>query len=270
MENATQALIIVFSVLVFVMALTVTIVSFNNAKNAADVILYTKDETNYYDYINVSGKADENRIVGLEAIIPTLYNYYNEDYTIVFKKGKYNKNDGTFDSWEYLPVYQTKVPVSSGKIQKNWQNSYVDYMKDKYNIEDNSEINNMINEGKIFSFDQYEEFLRYEPWRGSKDRAKINVDCFLYGKIYKNPEIENSNYIDYSDSSQPTPFSLHGFIEKCSSEKYTFVETIKEYEPNTIDKTVKESDEDSNRASLASSSTKDKSKRMIIFTLIED
>ena len=72
MENATHALIMAFSVMVLVIALTVSIVAFNNAKQTADIILYTKDETNYYEYQGTRGKQAENRIVGLETVIPTL------------------------------------------------------------------------------------------------------------------------------------------------------------------------------------------------------
>ena len=54
MENATEAFIIAFGILVLVIALSVSIVSFSNAKTTADTILYTKDETNYYLFINRS------------------------------------------------------------------------------------------------------------------------------------------------------------------------------------------------------------------------
>ena len=81
MENAVEALKMAFAFLAFVLALTVSVIAFSNVKATSDVILYSKDETNYYDYIkdnNVSGRASENRVVGLETIIPTLYKYYLE------------------------------------------------------------------------------------------------------------------------------------------------------------------------------------------------
>ena len=88
MENATRALIMAFAVFIFVIALTVAMVSLNSVKRVSDAILYTKDETNYYTYTDVKGKAAQNRIVGLETIIPTLYKYYKENYTVVFKDRK--------------------------------------------------------------------------------------------------------------------------------------------------------------------------------------
>lgn len=176
MENATRALIMAFAVFIFVIALTVAMVSLNSVKRVSDAILYTKDETNYYTYTDVKGKAAQNRIVGLETIIPTLYKYYKEKYTVVFKEAKYDYTTGNFiGDWKYLTVYQT---VSD----RNWEvYSYEKLMKAKYGKE------NL--DTKIFSFDIDEETLRHEPWTGSEDKVKENIDCFLNGTEYKNPNM---------------------------------------------------------------------------------
>lgn len=235
MENATHALIMAFSVMVLIIALTVSIVAFTNAKSAADAILYTKDETNYYEYQGSKGKAAENRIVGLETVIPTLYKYYKENYTVVFKKGNYNETTGEFSNWEYMPVYTTTA-------NRNWQNSYNELMEKKYNIDNPT--------NKIFSFDLDEETLRHEPWTGSNDRIKNNLDCFLSGLTYYNPN-NNSKYIEYQNV-----VGLGGFTETYKTNK--FVETIQEYNYNSSQ----------SQNTTISSLTKEKSKRMVIFTLI--
>lgn len=240
MENATHALIMAFAVMIFVIALTVSIVSFNNVKRVSDAVLYTKDETNYYEYESAKSKADENRIVSLETVIPTLYKYYKENYTVVFKKGIYNYSTGDIKNWEYLPVYITSA-------NRNWQSSYTSLMKSKYQKE---EPNN-----QIFSFDLDEEILRHEPWTGSNDRIKNNLDCFLNGQTYKNPN-NNSDYINYNKS----PLMTGGFIGKYKNAK--FIETISEYKYSSS-QSIEEN-------STMSSLTKEKSKRMIIFTLIEN
>lgn len=237
MENATHALLMAFAVVVFIIALTVSMVSFNSVKRVADIILYTKDETNYYEYQGARGKAAENRIVGLETIIPTLYKYYKENYTVVFKEGTYDFETGEISSWEYLPVYKTSA-------NRNWQNSYNTLMNKKYGVEPSEEI---------FSFDLDEETLRHEPWTGSYDKIKNNLDCFLNGKIYINPN-NNTNYINYSKA----PLQIGGFIEKYKNAK--FVETISEYTYSSS----QESD------STISSLTKEKKKRIIIFTHIKN
>ena len=263
MENATHALIIVFAVFVFVLALTVSIVSFSNAKNAADIILYTKDQTNYYNYTKVSGKADENRIVGLETIIPTLYKYYKENYTIVFKHCSSYTNGEFSDDLTYLPVYNADTT-------KNWNSTYLDHMKNKYNPSDETGIKNLIRNGNIFSFDQDEEILRNELWTGSQDRAKINIDCFLFGLTYKDPTVPSGSLyarnMEYGKvGNKPGP---GGFIGNYSNKK--FVETVEEYTPTGIDESYNDQlGDDASRSRNLSSSTKDKSKRMIIFTLAD-
>lgn len=253
MENAVEALKIAFGVLVFVMALTVAMVSFSNVKNASDVILYSKDETNYYEYQGVTGKAAENRIVGLETIIPTLYKYYKENYTVVFMQGDYDKVTGNFTNWQYLPVYNTPSNSSlwgnNGVKDSNGRTSYDRLMLKKYNVSSTT--------NKIFSFDLDEETLRHEPWTGSFNKAKENVDSFLKGTIYLNPN-NNSKYIDYSE----VPLGTGGFIAKYKNKK--FVETISEYAYSGTQA------QDSIYSDTDSSLLKEKNKRIIIFTYIRN
>ena len=233
MENATHAFYIAFAVLVFVIAITVSMYAFTNAKETADALIYMKDETNYYEYQGAISKASENRIIGLETIIPTLYKYYKENYTVVFKTGYYDYDTGEITNWKYLTVYRTAA-------DRNWQSSYNDLMEKKYNVK---QVSNA-----IFSFDLDEETLRHEPWTGSYDRLKNNLDSFLNGGIYYNPR-DNQKYIDYSKS----PLLTGGFIAKYKNDK--FVETIAEYDYSQ---------------SQSSSLTKEKKKRMIIFTKLEN
>ena len=89
-------------------------------------------------------------------------------------------------------------------------------MKNKYEIEKP--------DNQIFSFDLDEETLRHEPWTGSNDRIKNNLDCFLSGNTYYNPN-NNSVYIEYRKV-----IGLGGFTEKYKNAK--FVETIQEYKYN--------------------------------------
>ena len=87
MENAVDALKIAGSVLLFVMAISVAILSFGQVRQVSDVILDYRDrETVYIDgnyYYEASGT---ERSVGLETIIPTIYRAYFENYKIVFDK----------------------------------------------------------------------------------------------------------------------------------------------------------------------------------------
>lgn len=269
MENAAQALKLGFAVLVLVMALSVSIFCFNKVKETSDMVLYTKDETNYYEYTGIKGKASQNRIVGLETIIPTLYKYYKENYTVLFREASYNDETGNFgDNIKPLNIYKTPSRYkSSNKVNSAYlwgtkepgleQSTYDTLMQKKY---ENyfSEGYNKKGDETIFSFDLEEETLRHEPWTGNYQKAKQNIDCFLYGTIYKNPN-NNTNYIDYSKS----PLQSGGFIAKYGDKK--FVETVGEYTYNSSQATNDGTEDGSTINDLV----KKKNKRIIIFTLIK-
>ncbi len=108
MENAVDALKLGFAVLVFVMALSLTMYMFTNARKTADMVLHSSDMLGYMEYIEPE-VGTENRIVGLETIIPTLYKYYKENYTVIFRD-----SDGDF-----LSLYETQTNTD------NWSPGYI-------------------------------------------------------------------------------------------------------------------------------------------------
>ena len=86
MENAAQALKMAGAVLLFVLALSVAIVSFGQVRETADTILNYRDRETFYIDGNYYYKATgTERTVGLEAVIPTIYRSYIENYKIVFE-----------------------------------------------------------------------------------------------------------------------------------------------------------------------------------------
>lgn len=98
MENAVDALKIGFAVLVFTMALSLTIYMFSEARETADAVLHSSDITEYMQYEEVA-QGSEDRVVGLETIIPTLYKYYKENYTVIFRDS----------SGRFLTLYETRT-----------------------------------------------------------------------------------------------------------------------------------------------------------------
>ena len=245
MENAAEALLMGFAVLVFALALTVGMTVFSNVKSVSDIVLYASDETNYYDYQGATGKAAQNRIVGLETILPTLYKYYQENYTVCFREGNYNQTTGEFSNTRPLKLYNT-TSVYKKNNSILWGKSYDSMMNVKYNSYFTGGYNKLGNT-EIFSFDLEEETLRHEPWTGSLDQAKENLDCFLWGKPYKN--LTSNSNINYDS-----------FINRYENTK--FVETIGEYTYSSSQAS------DTEDGSSISSLVKAKKKRMIIFTKI--
>lgn len=112
MENATEALMMAFAVLVFVLALSISISSFSLARQTTQSIVELTDREFDYTYVsteyNENGKLVTSRTVGAETIIPTLYRAYKENYIVRF----YNNNG------DPLNVYQKKVNGSWSDVNE--------------------------------------------------------------------------------------------------------------------------------------------------------
>lgn len=91
MENAVDALKIAFAVFVFVIALALALAVIGQVRTTSDVVLALGDKTNAYEYVEVNenNANNEDRIVGFETILPTIYRYPSEQYavTILDEKG---------------------------------------------------------------------------------------------------------------------------------------------------------------------------------------
>ncbi len=88
MENAAEALKMAFGVLMLVLALTLCISSFSQAREAVDSIITIKDRETSYTYL--ASADDSTRIVGIETVVPTMYKAYKENFEVHFLKA-----DGT-------------------------------------------------------------------------------------------------------------------------------------------------------------------------------
>lgn len=92
MENATDALIMAGSVLLLIIALTVTISSLTALKtetqdmlNDRDQLLATTDESGYINYLKSGGEESDTRIVGIETVMSSIRRMAKEDYTVYIK-----------------------------------------------------------------------------------------------------------------------------------------------------------------------------------------
>ena len=221
MEDAVDALKMGFAVLVFTIALSLTIYMFSQIKTTADSVLHSSDITEFMEYEKVTANS-EDRIVGLETIIPTLYKYRKENYTVIFRNA-----DGS-----YMPLYETQTDTN------NWSAGYIN----KYFSGNKSK--------SICSFDIDEETKRHEPWTGDPDKTKEMLDCFIEGKEYK-----------YTDSRGEQTIQFKGLYQY-ANEKFKFKENLGEYIYNVENG---ETDE-----SLYTGLLKNKKKRVIIYTLLQD
>ena len=111
MDNAIDALKIAFAVLVFVIALTITMRVFSQAKEVSDEVFYMADKTNFYEYTS-DERIPEGRIVSGETIIPTLYRYYKENFNVIILDAN-GKELCTFNLEQEIKDYNTDYKSAS-------------------------------------------------------------------------------------------------------------------------------------------------------------
>ena len=110
MENITEALKIAFGVMMFVLALTLSISCFSQARVAIDNVITIKDRESEYTYVKTSSNT-KNRIVSVETIIPTIYKAYKENFSIEFYK-----SDGVTPLYLYTYVDTNHIKTNVNYI----------------------------------------------------------------------------------------------------------------------------------------------------------
>ena len=84
MEDAVTAIIMAFSVIVFVIALSLFMYLVNIVSYTSENILYVSDRTNYMENIDLENVSITTRNVDFDTIVPTLYRYYKENFCVKF------------------------------------------------------------------------------------------------------------------------------------------------------------------------------------------
>lgn len=82
MENAVESLKIAFAVMMFVMALGLSISSFSKANSTVEAIISMRDRETEYTYVEPSENL--TRTVGVETIVPSMYRAYKQNIEIYF------------------------------------------------------------------------------------------------------------------------------------------------------------------------------------------
>lgn len=113
MENSAEALKLAGFTLLFVIALSVSMMTIMQAKRTSEQIIAYSDKTNYSSTIQENDSYENgNRIVSVYDIIPTLYRYNQEKYIVLFKdtneqpltvyRGAVKPNNNDIESISYL------------------------------------------------------------------------------------------------------------------------------------------------------------------------
>lgn len=189
MENAVQALKIAGAVLLFILALSLSISSLTQANSAVSAITNMYDNEAQYDYVRPSNQL--TRVVGVDAIVPTMYQAYEENIIIYFKN-----SDNT-----PLPIYYKTDANGIVETDDSGQPitvDYVDLSKESFSDMDSAKQHlSMILAGK----DKWEKQAQNETEKNMLDKKK-------YG---------NQFMTEYQN----------GFYEFLSN--HTFVESLGEY-----------------------------------------
>lgn len=90
MENAIDALKIAAGVLLFVLALTISISCISQANESITTIVNMRDRDVKIAYDNIQPSNGLTRIVGVETIVPTMYKTYDENIEVYFKDSSGN------------------------------------------------------------------------------------------------------------------------------------------------------------------------------------
>lgn len=117
MENVTDALKIAFAVMMFVLALTLSISSFSQANNAIEAVVTMRDRKTEYTYVKPA--SDLNKIVGAETVIPTMYKAYKENFSIYFYEKYTDENNN-------VPLILYNYYDPNGNSSKNKKVNYID------------------------------------------------------------------------------------------------------------------------------------------------
>ena len=179
MENAVEALKMAGFMILFIIALSITMITLTQAKTTADSLVKNQDRQQSYQYIEVSGDLSKSlsRTVTLADIIPTLYRYAQEDYAVQFYTS----------SGSPLYVYESGQIKNGVHVKKN------DLDLDTEHWLENGET-------------------RYEEWRGNTTKIKQHVDDvveFLLAN-YKNSNFEEKlgtteDYEESQDTNELVP-----------------------------------------------------------------
>ncbi len=179
MENAVDALMIAFGVLIFVIALAMAFTLFSQARATSEIVLDASDKTSSQTYTeplrDASGKAITKRIVGIETVIGTVRRYVtdNENYSVEIqdKTGRVVK---TFDLIE--DSSNNLTPTVTGQ---NLENNLEDLVKNYKTKEFEETFSSEIYRGGVFVDSVTGETARYgatEVDSTTGDTKQINTD----------------------------------------------------------------------------------------------
>jgi len=204
MDDAVQALTMAFAVIVFVFALSISMMLIGQARETAEILVEYSDLTAFYDNIQLdsdsgtTGTTETTRIVGLDTVIPTLYRYYKENFCVKI----YDEDNNLLQIFDVNIETNLRSAVANTKAGTDSTNQ--ELIKDEAYI-------------KIYNDESKPYCLYGAPWLGSTETLKQRVDFFVNGDA----GYINNTYIDYSNCFANKVNSNTRFSERFISYSYS-------------------------------------------------
>ncbi len=169
MENAAEALMMAGSVLIFIIALTVTMSSFTTLRagiddllDQAETIELAKDSEGYINYMESKAQGSVRK-VGIETIVPTISRAMKENYVVYIKLN--NINDVTYQQPSYENGVFVTVATENVSINIDGTNQTIVSIGDKLikvtiGYDTNQDINNKLKD-KLYEDIKDKTFYEY-------------------------------------------------------------------------------------------------------------
>lgn len=145
MENASEALIMAASVLIFIIALTVTISSFSEVRAGIDRMISQTETVELAEssqgYVNyMKANTDTTRVVGAETVVSSMYRSLKERYVVYIQLEDYSsiKDKVTLlTSKENKQIFKITLNTNDHilddkETMKNFYNQIKDYIFTEY------------------------------------------------------------------------------------------------------------------------------------------
>lgn len=177
MENAVDALKMAFAVLVFVIALTTSMMAFGQARETSEKVFYMTDKTNFYDYV-LDKKDSEYRIVSSETIIPTLYRYYKENFNVIILSKDLSQTIAVFNLEEEIKNYNKSYKTAPwlGNANIDTKERIDIELSGKKGMINGVEYDPQVEGGllKYFEGKQFKEFFLEQQYSGKQVTSEDN------------------------------------------------------------------------------------------------
>ena len=224
MENAVDAIKMAFAMLVFALALSVAMYAFTVTSSAAKVISYTADESNDYRNLRLDSKTNYElkRAVRAETIIPTLYRYYKENFSVRIYDTILK---GSTSNPALIQLFDVNV---EGEVRNAARKRGTLSAKEQ-------KLLNLYNDASKSTY------LYEAPWMGDTTKyTKTRIDLFIYGEAafiyvvfvdYRTSSLKPNlkTYLDNLNTDDNNNMTTSKIDSSIKVPKYVFFETFVKY-----------------------------------------